>query len=225
MIDSFSLNKKEKVILPGVLLYENILNFNEDQINSIIAAKDYINKNFDKYDSSKIKNTFFHALNKINKKEFAENVQKSILYYCAKYCDVYDEAIHTIQWQDNIFIDIQYAGESSFIFNTNKSFIDDNQLIKNTPFSRQIVVEVFINDNYRGGTIEWPYFNYLKMDIPKNGSILIYPSNYLFSKKHSTIIEGRKITLTTFLNGGKDFLSEENNLKEEDQNFLFSYMR
>lgn len=225
MTNSIFLNKDKTIISPGIILYNNVINFTNDDINSIISTEDYIKRNYEKYHSSKIKNTFFHGLNKINKKEMAENVQKVILHYFAKYCDLYPEVIHTIQWQENIFIDIEYPGGSSFIFNTNKSFVDETQAIKSTPFSRQVAVEFFVEDSYEGGEIEWIYLNDVKINNPSSGSILFYPANYLFSKKHNTIIKGRKTSLTTFFNGGKDFLSEENNLEEDNLNFLFSYMR
>ena len=168
---------------------------------------------------------FFYGLNKLNKKDFATNIQKGILHYFAKYCDIYEEAIHVVQWPENIFIDIEYSGDRSFIYNPNKSFLNEEMEIRNTPFSRQIAVEVVVDDNYSGGTIEWPYLNNLFINKISKGSIIFYPANYLFSKKHNTIINGRRISLTTFFNGGKDFLAEENDLDEESANFLFSYMR
>lgn len=223
MTNSFLTDINEKILYPGVVLYDNVINISEDDVHSIISAQDYINSDFEKYSILNIKNTFFYSLNKINKKLLAENIQKSILYYFAKYCDLYDETIHTVQWQENIFIDIEFAGEPSFIYNPNRSFID-NDKIRNTPFSRQVVVEIGIDDSYMGGPIEWPYLHNTMLDKLNSGSILFYPANYLFSKKHNSIIKGRKVTLTTFFNGGKDFLAEENSLEQEN-NLLFSYMR
>lgn len=226
MTSSFLNDIQGNEIYPGIILYKNIFQLTEDDIKSIISSKDYINDNSKLYHSSKIKNTFFYSLKKINKEQLAKNIQSNILYYLADYCDKYNEAIHTIQWQENIFIDIEYAGDQNFIFNPNKSFIDDEtKKIKNTPFSRQIIVEIYLNEDYSGGGLEWIYLNKLKIDKIPSGSILFYPANYLFSKKHDTIIDGRKIVLTTFFNGGKDFLAEKNNIEEEETNFLFSYMR
>jgi hypothetical protein len=79
--------------------------------------------------------------------------------------------------------------------------------------------------NFEGGHIEWEYLGGIKIKQMQRGAIIFYPSNYLFSKKHHTIISGRKISLTTFFNGGKDFLAEENNTEDADINMLSSYMR
>lgn len=225
MTNFFSTDVKEKILCPGIVLYENVLDITKEDIKSCSTVYDYLNTDEQKYFTKDIKNTFFYGFEKIDKKFFAETVQKSILYYLAKYCDIYEEAIYAIQWQENIFIDIEVSGEQEFIYNTSRSFVDDNKQIRNTPFSRQIAVEVCIDDDYIGGNVELQYFNNFKIDKLSKGSILLYPSNYLFSKVHKSIIKGRKITLTTFFNGGKDFLAEENSLEKYDENFLFSYMR
>jgi hypothetical protein len=225
MTNSFSTNVKEKILFPGIILYENVLDITEEDIELCAAVYSYLNTDDQKYYTKNIKNTFFYGFEKINKKNFADKIQKSILHYLAKYCDIYDEAVHAIQWQENIFIDIEISGEEKFIYNTSRSFIDDNKQIRNTPFSRQIAVEVCIDDEYLGGSVEYQYINNIKNNKLSKGSILFYPSNYLFSKVHNSIIKGRKITLTTFFNGGKDFLAEENSLEDYENNLLLSYMR
>jgi hypothetical protein len=224
MKNSFSRDKQANVIFPGIILYEDVISLSDEDIYDLVSLYININDNPEKYDIKNIKNTFFHGLNKIGKKEFAENVQKSIMYYFAKYCEIYPETIHNVQWQENIYIDVEFAGDQKYIFNPNKSFEDDNNNIKNTPFSRQVVIEISIDDDYVGGSLEWIYLNNIKIEKMKKGSILVYPANYLFSKKHDTIIKGRKVLLTTFLNGGKDFLAEENGL-DENSNLAFSYLR
>lgn len=224
MIDSFSLDKQQKILYPGIVVYENILDITENDISDIYDTYKHLFEYEEYYELSKVKNTFLYGLNKINKKNLAEKIQKTILSCFARYCDLYEEAIHTIQWQENIFIDVDYAGSQNYTFNPNRSFTE-NDKIKNTPFSRQVCVEVIIDDDYIGGSVEWPYLNNLKIDKIPKGSIIFYPSNYLFSKKHDTIMSGRKIVLTTFFNGGKDFLSEENGLEDEGPNLLSSYMR
>lgn len=224
MKNSFSHDVNENILYPGIVLYDKVIKIDSKDIDSILSMYFHTKENYEKYEVAKVKNTFFYALNKINKRDLAENIQKAILYYFAKYCELYPEAIHAIQWQENIFTDVEFAGEQSFIFNPNKSFMDDENNIKNTPFSRQVVVEVCVDDNYSGGSAEWIYLDDVKISNFNKGSILIYPANYLFSKKHNTIMNGRKILLTTFFNGGKDFLSEENAL-DESANLSFSYMR
>ena len=224
MKNSFSRDREGNILHPGVVLYENVISISEEDIYDLVSLYMHINENTEKYEISKIKNTFFYGLSKINKKEFAEEIQKSIMYYFAKYCDLYPETTHTIQWQENIYIDVEFAGDQGYIFNPNKSFEDDNKNIKTTPFSRQVVVEMAIDDEHIGGALEWIYLDSPKIEKMTKGSILIYPANYLFSKRHNTIIKGRKVLLTTFLNGGRDFLAEENDL-DENANLAFSYLR
>lgn len=224
MINSFSKDKKEKILFPGMLLYEDVYPMSKEDIENIKSVCNYINENEEFYSSKKIKNTFFYGLSEIGKRDLAENIQKGLMYYFAKYCEIYEETIHTVQWQEKIYIDIEFPGERPFIFNPNKSFMDEDNNIKNTPFSRQVVVEIFVDDDYSGGALEWIYLNGIDIDKFKKGSILFYPANYLFSKKHNTIIKGNRAVITTFLNGGKDFLSEESGFTE-NANLAFSYIR
>jgi hypothetical protein len=221
MINSFSPKIDKNIVSPGIVLYNNVINFNENDIDCILSLKKYIEGN-NYIDTS---NSFFSYMKKINKIDFAKNIQKTILHCFADYCDLYPEAIHSVQWQEPIDITVEYSGKSSDIFNPNKSHIDDNKKIVNTPFSRKIVVELAVDDQYDGGTIQWQYLDNIKINKQSKGSILFYPANYLFSKTTGPIIKGRKISLVTFFNGGKDFLSEENNIEEENEIFRSSYMR
>lgn len=224
MINSFSQDNKKEIIFPGIVLYKNFLSFNKTDINDIFLLNEHINKYKDSYEKSSIKNMFFHGLNKINRSDFADRIQKNILLCLADYCNTYEEAIHTIQWQEDISINVHYSGQKDFIYNPNKSFVGDNEIIKNTPFSRQIVVEILVDDNFSGGKSTWPYFSNLELKNYSSGDILLYPANYLFSKNQDAIISGRKISLITVFNGGKDFLAEEDDI-EENAEIAFSYMR
>jgi hypothetical protein len=224
MKNSFLKGSVGKILSPGIVLYDNVYTLSKEDIETVVKTHDHINENPEMYPLNKVKNTFFYGLDKIGRRGMAENIQKGIMYYFAKYCDIYEEVIHNIQWQENIYIDIELAGEKDFVYNPNASHEDQDGLVKNTPFSRQVAVEILIDDNYSGGQVEWPYLNNLKIDNWFRGSILFYPANYLFSKTHNTIMKGRKVTLTTFFNGGKDFLAEENGI-EEDSNLVFSYLR
>lgn len=213
-----------KILSTGIVLYENVLDISNEDISDLINVKNFIDEQENSLFKN-VKNVFFYGFKHFNKEKTAIKIQNSILRCLAHYSDLYDEAIHTLQWQENIYIDIDKSGEAEVIFNCNKSIINSNGEINTIPFSRQILIEIMVNDDYLGGGYEWPYFNNLTLDNIKKGSILICPANYLFAKKHKVIISGKKITLTTFINGGKDFLAEKIEFIGPENNLLFSYMR
>lgn len=226
MINSFSKYSATEILYPGIVLYNGVYDISSNDIENVISSKGHIDNTTDKYYNG-VRNKFFKSFEYLNNVDFAENIQSGILYYFAKYCDLYPEVVHCIQWQENIFIDCLYAGQiESGLFNSKKSDLNKDGFIKNTPFSRQVAIEISIDDQYNGGGYEWPYLNNVKMNKFTKGSVLFYPADFIYSKKQNLITSGRKIILTTFLNGGKDFLAEENFISDdEDSNMLFSYMR
>lgn len=218
------LNSKynKNIIMPGVILYENALNILDEDVDTLMKV--YENSFYveEKY-GEKIKNIIWHIYKTLNKEDEILYLQKTILKFLAEYVDNFKEAIHVIQWQERITIDIDYPGNPEYIFNPNSSFLN-NKKINNIPFSRQLAVEVCFDDFFDGGENSWTYFPEINFKQNK-GDILIYPANYLFSRKFSSIISGRRIILTTFFNGGKDFLAEEEEINESQNNLLFSYLR
>lgn len=66
-----------------------------------------------------------------------------------------------------------------------------------TESSRSISVLIYLNDDYDGGEIEFPYFN-LKIK-PKAGTLILFPSNYAYSHIAHPVISGTKYVIITFL--------------------------
>lgn len=222
MVDSYL---SKDIILPGVVLYKNVFNFNKKDISKLEKISNYINNNKNE-DFHNIKNRFYFSAEKIKEEEFAKEIQKKILLCMADYCEIYPELIHTIQWQENIYIDFESVLDTqTYTYNPNKSYLKEDRQIENTPFSRQVAVEINVNEDYTGGYYVWPSFDNFIFNNFKNNDLLIYPANYLFSKIHKAIISGTKITISTFFNGGKDFLVDEKSGGGIEDNLLFSYLR
>lgn len=66
-----------------------------------------------------------------------------------------------------------------------------------TESSRSISVLIYLNDDYEGGEIEFPFFN-LKIK-PKAGTLILFPSNYAYSHIAHPIISGTKYVIVAFL--------------------------
>lgn len=210
------MNNKE---VPGLMEFKDVLFFSTEDVeefNKIFLNNDYLILS----ESSYTKNILWNIFYKLDNLDFIKNIQKTLLLCLAEYVDSYQESVHSIQWQERIYLHKLDPGESEDIFNPSKSDSIEN----NIPFSRSIVVEIHINDNYSGGDTCWKYFDEFKSQY-KSGSIVIYPANFLYSNKKNTIIDGRKIFLRTYFNGGKDFISEDPEIDGLDNVYMFSYMR
>lgn len=219
-----NLNYNKKILNPGIILYKNAVNIDETDIENLLKVYNYSFKYSSKYDE-KIKNIIWHVYSLMDKKDDILYIQNIILKFLSDYIDSFPESVHTIQWQEKISVDINISGEDRYIYNPNASFIKEDKKIDNIPFSRQIVFELLVDDDFTGGKNSWIYFEHLNNEKMQKGDILIYPANYLFSREQSSIISGRKITLSTFFNGGKDFLAEDEGFLPPENNLLFSYLR
>ncbi len=204
---------------PGVAVFKDKFFLSDEDINvfyEIFESEEYNNS----LKSLNVKNILWNILYKKNKTDIIKNIQKELLVCLAEYVDLYEESVHTLQWQERIVLNVLNPGEKENLFNPCKS---DN-LNNSIPFSRSLVAEIELNNNYTGGDKKWLYFK----DASKkneNNCITIYPASFLYSNSTSNIIDGRKIFLRTFFNGGKDFLIKDSLLEDNENAYMFSYLR
>lgn len=207
------------ILFPGIAVFSNHCNIDKKDINSFYRASSIL-----KNDRSEIRNSIWQTFNAIDEKLTIEKYQKYILECLAAYCDIYPESIHSIQWQEKISIIINNAGEQEYSFNPSKSFVEENGCINNSPFNRQLVVELYLDTDCVGGSYHFEYID-LNRYNPESGDILIYPASFLLSRKEKGIIKGRRMYLRTFFNGGKDFFNKDKDLDLPGTELFFSYMR
>lgn len=209
-----------KELMPGAILFES--EGIEADYNTLISAKKYIDENEKLRDETK--NVLWDAFHKQNNLDYIKQIQSNILSCLALYCDIYDEAIHSLQWQESIDIMISNPGEPAAVFNPSRSRMLGENEIDPVPFSRQICVEYFVNDDYDGGAYSWKFFD-VKNFKPKSGNILVYPGFFLYTKESKPVIRNKKVVLFTSFNGGKDYVSENRAIDLGHNELMFSYMR
>jgi hypothetical protein len=54
---------------------------------------------------------------------------------------------------------------------------------------------VYLNDDYVGGAIEFPFYKYQ----PKKGETIVFPSSWMYPHKSTPVIEGTKYSLVTWV--------------------------
>lgn len=66
-----------------------------------------------------------------------------------------------------------------------------------TDIGRSISAVVYLNDNYKGGHIEFPNFK-IKLK-PEKGMVILFPSNYAYRHIAHSVDEGTKYSLVTWI--------------------------
>jgi hypothetical protein len=66
-----------------------------------------------------------------------------------------------------------------------------------TESGRAISAVVYLNDNYKGGHIEFPNFK-IKLK-PEKGMLILFPSNYAYRHIAHPVLEGTKYSLVTWI--------------------------
>lgn len=65
---------------------------------------------------------------------------------------------------------------------------------------RVVSILVYLNDDYEGGELEFPYFNFKYK--PKAGDIILFPSNYTFSHIAHPVTKGTKYSIVSWMRYG-----------------------
>jgi predicted 2-oxoglutarate/Fe(II)-dependent dioxygenase YbiX len=63
-------------------------------------------------------------------------------------------------------------------------------------FDRDYSLLLYLNDDFRGGAVEFTYFNYTFK--PKKGDLLIFPSNYLFLHEAKKVESGVRYVIVSW---------------------------
>jgi hypothetical protein len=90
-----------------------------------------------------------------------------------------------------------YINEDSFVLKFEDG--EERQLSYGggTQTGRSMCAILYLNDDYDGGEIEFVNFN-LKIK-PKRGTLLLFPSNFLYSYKENKVTNGTKYSIVNFI--------------------------
>jgi Rps23 Pro-64 3,4-dihydroxylase Tpa1-like proline 4-hydroxylase len=67
---------------------------------------------------------------------------------------------------------------------------------------RQVTAICYLNDNYEGGELEFPYFG-IKLQ-PQKGMLVLFPSNFAYAHAALPVTEGVKYSLVTWMRDKND---------------------
>jgi hypothetical protein len=136
-----------------------------------------------------------------------QSSQINITHFAEKN-NIHCQKIHSQILQNVSPLIVQYMTENNI---DTKSFLEGFYLLKykikdkfdyhvdGLPGStRFLSLLIYLNDSYYGGELEFNNFN-LKIK-PEKGSVIIFPSNFAFSHRSTSISDGTKYIITSFLN-------------------------
>jgi hypothetical protein len=143
------------------------------KVQNTITAYKPIPTNLSEF--NKISEDFFIKINNI----FFENFDPIEKDYMATY------GIGS-EWHDSYGI-LKYGAGQQFI-----NHIDDHP-----SYPRRVSTVYYLNENYKGGEINFPRFNITFK--PKANQMIIFPSTYVYNHSVSRVIEGERYAVVSWL--------------------------
>lgn len=201
----------------GFAIFKDAIEVESEDVKLFIAAEKNRSNN-------PVKNYLWKFFNKLGKDDILNKYQKVMLNALATYCDLFPESVYSLQWQEDIEVVVDYPGSDSRVINPVRTKLNKDGYINSVPSNRQVVIELVLDSNYEGGSISWEYLE-CTYDKITQGSILVYPASFFWTKTEKGIISGRRVYLRSYFNGGKDFFVEDEGFYKPGTELLFSYMR
>lgn len=194
-------DKDIDIIDLGLVECKNILKQSDDLIDKIESLDQKILKNFDKtslkpwnnwnygYNNKESKSLCLYKHvpenNHISPKDIFYNEQKeistmlisSIDNALIKYYDVYPRAEKNIMSKEKFPKLLKYSNGDLMPAHSDHGTT-----------SRTLSLILYLNDNYNGGEVFFPYLN--KSIKPASGSVIIFPSNFIYTHEVKAIKSG-----------------------------------
>ncbi len=221
------IDKNINILAPGIVECENTLDNPSIIIDKIELLEEKINNNKNKtllkpwqnwvYDY-KNKDTvslclfkFVPKVSHISKHDIfyddqsyiSESLYNAVETSLKKYYDVYPRAEKNIKSQEKFVKLLKYYPGSFMPAHSDHGIT-----------SRTISSVLYLNDNYSGGELYFPYFDITFK--PKAGSVILFPSNFMYVHEVKTITDGIRYSFPNwFHNLEKQLLPENPNSKTE----------
>lgn len=91
---------------------------------------------------------------------------------------------------------MKYTAGGFYKPHSDAELFDDEKRQWYRVFDRDYSLLLYLNDDFRGGAVEFTYFNYTFE--PKKGDLLIFPSNYLFLHEAKKVESGVRYVIVSW---------------------------
>ena len=197
-------NGTPKKIMEGVVAWENCLEVPDGIVDSMNVEVDMWKKNMNEqkakksnllqglYGNGPIRFNPEENFNNPNNINYFGHVQKNTLNKIGQYLEMYPDANEEINWVEKW----QYI---TYTPPKNMGYHSDNHSPRNPvtgkpslgPHLRVLTALTYLNDDFKGGALKYRYFDIPPYKAPA-GTVLIQPSNYMWSHGTTPLLNGRK---------------------------------
>ncbi len=198
---------EKEEIAPGIVIYRNIknsyLNFIEDIEESLSLNETGLNwiephilkDGKDVIDYSVRNLHVFHCSYPKLKKIEPENVKEIFDYNLGK--KLY-EFMHPVEEDYKSMYGVKTKTHDSYqLLKYGEGHFFSNHLDDDLTYPRTISTAWYINDNYKGGEINFPRFNLSYK--PEKNSMLIFPSTYVYNHSVNKVYNGTRYAVVSWL--------------------------
>ena len=209
-----------KEIVPGVWAWENCMQVPEGIIDSMNEEVDEWKREIqeegkrDGQYQTAVASGYTGPIRFAPEDDFKKNVnhqylmqiQKNTMNKVAQYIEMYPDLEEEIGW----FESYQYI---SYKPPKHMKYHSDNHAVRNpdtgfmyvTPYLRRITCLTYLNDDFRGGALDFRYWQEYGPYKPPAGTTVIMPSGFLWSHATTPLLNGRKVAFLVAINSGTNY--------------------
>jgi len=138
--------------------------------------------------------------------QYLSQIQSNTMNKVAEYIKMYPDLEEEIGW----FESYQYI---SYKPPKHMKYHSDNHAVRNpdtgfmyvTPYLRRITCLTYLNDDFKGGALDFRYWKDYKPYKPPAGTTVIMPSGFLWSHATTPLLNGRKVAFLVAINSGTNY--------------------
>lgn len=202
-----------KEVIKGVLAWENCIEVPEGIIDIMNSEVDAWKDNVKKEEMSTGNNyTITHMNGPIRfdpeqnfvsdeSKEYLSVVKANAQNKVAQYLEVFPDVSKEIHWNET-WQYISYRPPKNMNYHSdNHSTRKPNNTFFVTPFLRRITCLTYLNDDFKGGALDFRYWDTPPYKPPA-GTTVIMPSNFMYSHATTPLLNGRKVAFLIAFSSG-----------------------
>lgn len=202
-----------KEVVKGVVAWENCIEVPEGIIDIMNSEVDTWKDNVKKEEMSEGNNyTITHMNGPIRfdpeqnfyrdeSKEYLSVVKANVQNKVAQYLEIFPDVSKEIHWNET-WQYISYRPPKNMNYHSdNHSTRKPNNTFFVTPFLRRITALTYLNDDFKGGALDFRYWDEPPYKPPA-GTTVIMPSNFMYSHATTPLLNGRKVAFLIAFSSG-----------------------
>lgn len=134
-------------------------------------------------------------------KEYLSLVKANVQNKVAQYLEIFPDVSKEIHWNET-WQYISYRPPKNMNYHSdNHSTRKPNNTFYVTPFLRRITALTYLNDDFKGGALDFRYWDTPPYKAPA-GTTVIMPSNFIYSHATTPLLNGRKVAFLIAFSSG-----------------------